>query len=283
MRRISQLTAICLGAAAVYACSPDRVIPTEAIPTGGVRFINALPDSAGAGGLDFRFVDIVESNAHFKIPFRNNPVASGGVTASTLIEYKNTQAGSRHYRVFLNDTTAAGASTVLFDGNIQVDAGKNYTVLVWGFARTGQTPAAKLTIIDESTITDPGTAVALRVINATNAAIDVRHYLAGGTAPAAATWGNVAALTASSFVTVPVGTYMYNVRAAGGATALFTDMQALVGAAKTVDIGALPGTSVGGSAVTLLVFPRSVAGSKAPQAAAFQVTAGSFMWDRRPN
>jgi len=71
---------------------------------------------------------------------------------------------------------------------------------------------------------------------------------------------------------------------------LADDPTALVGAAAfssagplgKIDTEALPGTSVAGSAVTLIVFPRSTAGSKAPQTAPFAVPAGSFMWDRRP-
>ncbi len=67
-------------------------------------------------------------------------------------------------------------------------------------------------------------------------------------------------------------------------------MLALIGAAATssagagakLDISSVPGTTVAGSAVTLIVFPRSTAGSKAPQTAAFQIPAGSFVWDRRP-
>ena len=86
MQRIVQLSVLCLAAGLVSACNPDQVIETEAIPTAGVRFINAVPDSAGAFGMDFRFVDIVESNAQFRVTFRNNPPSSG-VQVSTAIEY----------------------------------------------------------------------------------------------------------------------------------------------------------------------------------------------------
>jgi hypothetical protein len=105
MRRIFKTSVICLAAGVVIACRPDEVIQTENIPTAGVRFINAVPDTMP---LDFRFVDLVESNAHFRIAFRNAPVTSGtgaaAVTASTQVQYKNARAGSRQYRIFLNDT-----------------------------------------------------------------------------------------------------------------------------------------------------------------------------------
>jgi hypothetical protein len=82
MRRILHLSVLGLALGVLAGCSPEELVTSENIPTAGVRFINAVPDSSGAFGLDFRFVDLVESNAHFRIAFRNNPVVSGGVTAS---------------------------------------------------------------------------------------------------------------------------------------------------------------------------------------------------------
>ncbi len=282
MRRIIQLSVACLAAGVVSACTtPDQVIQTKPIPTAGVRFINAVPDTAGAFGLDFRFVDLTESDAQFRIAFRDNPAVSGGVTASTQIEYKDAQAGLRHFRVFLSDSLQAIASTVLVDSTLNLEAGKNYTVIMWGGARTGSVPLMRLSVIEES-VADPGAQVALRVINTTGAAIDVSEYPSTGTAPVTPTWAAVPALTASSYVVAPPGQFKYNVQPAGGGAPLFADALALIGVPPTVDIEALPGTTVAGSAVTLIVFPRSVAASRAPQTAAFLVPAGSFMWDRRP-
>jgi len=268
------------------ACKPDEVIPTEAIPTAGVRFINAVPDSAGSQGLDFRFVDMVEDNAQFRITFRNSPNTTGGVTASTTVQYKNARAGARHFRIFLDDTLQAAASTVLKDSTLNLEAGKNYTLLLWGNARSTGTDKMKLTVIEE-TVADPGNNVALRVINTMNSAIDVRQYIKGQTLPATATWANVGPYSISTYVTSVPDTILYNVQPAGGGTALFSpDVRALVGAAAvTVAPGpfdAVPGSTIKGSAVTLLVFPRSVAGSSAPQGGAFGAPAATFVWDRRP-
>ncbi|MFI5228185.1 MAG: DUF4397 domain-containing protein [Gemmatimonadales bacterium] len=282
MRRIFQLSVACLGAAVLSACSsPSEVTNVPIPPTAGVRFINAVPDSAGSYGLDFRFIDFVESNAQFRIPFRNSPSTSAGVTASTAIEYKAAKAGERKFRVFLSDSLGSVASTVIKDSTLTLEAGKNYSVVLWGFARTGSTPSMKLSVIEE-TVADPGANVALRVLNTTPSAIDVREYASTGTAPAAPTWAAVPGLSVSSYVTAPPGQFKYNVQPAGGGTPLFADALALIGTPGTIDIEALPGTTVAGSAVTLIVFPRSVAGSKTPQTSAFQVPAASFMWDRRP-
>jgi hypothetical protein len=282
MRRMAQLSLPCLAALAASACtSPDQIVATEEIPSAGVRFINAVPDTGAAYGLDFRFVDLPESNAHFRIPFRNNPATSAGVTASTLVQYKAARAGARHFRIFLSDSLQSVASIVLKDSTLNLEAGKNYTALLWGNARSSGPDRMRLTVIEEG-VADPGANVALRVINTTGSPIDVRRYVAGATPPAAATWASIAPYTVSAYVTSPPGQIRYNVQPAGGGASLFADALALMGTAASVDIEAIPGTTVAGSAVTAIVFPRSVAGSRAPQSTAFGVPALTFIWDRRP-
>lgn len=290
MKRLLRFSAVCLLVSAASACnSAEKTITTPTVATAGVRFINAVPDTAGAFGLDFRFVDIVESNAQFRVNFRNNPFTSGGVTASTQLQFKAAAAGSRRFVIFFDDTIQSIASQKLKDSTVTLEAGKNYTFILWGSARAGSTPGIRLSVIPE-VIADPASQVALRVINATSAPIDVRAYPQGGTVPTNATWSNVGALAASTFVNAAPGNIMYNVQPAGGGAALFADMLALPGAAASSSAGAggkldtdpLPGTTVAGSAVTLIVFPRSAASARTPQTPAFQVPAGSFTWDRRP-
>jgi hypothetical protein len=278
MRRMLQVSLLCLGVGILAGCDAEEVIKTEDIPTAGVRFINAVPDTGGAFGLDFRFVDIPESNAHFNVPFRNTPTTASGVTASTQIQYKNARAGQRRFRIFLSDSSQSMATVVLKDSTITLEAGKLYTVLLWGYARSSGADRMRLTVLEEN-VADPGANVALRVINATGDALDVRTFADGGTAPGAATWANVAPFSVSAYVTAPPGRKRYNVQPAGGGSPLFSDALALLGTAATVDIEANPGTTVAGSAVTLIVFPRSVAGSLARS---FTTAGGSFMWDRRP-
>jgi len=171
---------------------------------------------------------------------------------------------------------------VLVDSTVTFEAGKNYTAILWGLARN---PGAtmKLTIF-EDVPADPAAQVALRVINATSAAIDGRYYPTGGAAPATANWAAVPAYTASAFISTAADTtYSFNIRAAGGAN-LFADVAALKGAAADLVVGLdpLPGTRIAGSAVTLVVYPASIAGSRAPQSAAYTVPASVNMWDRRP-
>jgi hypothetical protein len=287
MRRILQLSTLCLAAGVVSACKPEEVVTTPKQPTAGVRFINAVPDTGATFGLDFRFVDVVENSAAFRVPFRNNPQSSGGVTASSGIQYKAAEAGSRHFRIFLDDTLAAVASTVLKDSTVNLEDGHNYTFLLWGNARSSGSDKMRLSVIDE-TVPDPGAQVALRVINTTGSAIDVRQYVSTGTAPGSPTWANVGPYSISGYVTTPPAKIKYNVQPAGGGSSLFSDAMALIGqtvgtetdgCVVGVDCDVIPGTTVPGSAVTLIVFPPSVDGSKA---ASFADVGGSFMWDRRP-
>jgi hypothetical protein len=272
MRRYLKLSMLCLAAGAASACStPETIVQTESIPTAGVRFINAVPDT---NAMDFRFVDIVESNAHYNIGFRNGPSTVGGVTGSAQIEYKNARAGSRHFRIFLSDPSQAVASFVLKDTTVTLEAGKLYTAMMWGNARAGNMKF----VFYEEVIPDPGTSVGLRVINATSGPVDVRTYVSTATLPATATWANVLPYTRSTFVNSAPSQIKFNAQPVGGGTAIF-DALALIGAPATVDIEALPGTTVAGSAVTAIVFPASVAGSRA---ASFAAPGVSFMWDRRP-
>lgn len=297
MRRIYQLSVLCLAAGVVSACYPDQVVTTENVPTAGVRFINAVPDSSAAFGFDLRFVDIVESNAQFRITFRNSPTATVSTGASdtlvvgTSIQFKDARAGARHFRIFLSDTLQSIATTVVVDSTVTLLATHNYTFILWGNGRSpkGAADAIHLTVLDEAP-QDPATQVGLRVINATSAAIDVRAYARGTAVPATPTWANVAPFSATTWVAQAAGTIDYNIRAAGAATPMFADRQALPGAAAfssagtggKIDIDAAPGTTVAGSAVTVIVFPRSVAGARTPQTAQFTIPNVVTMWDRRP-
>ncbi len=287
MRRTFQLSTLCFAAGVVSACKPEEITSTPVTPTAGVRFINAVPDTGAAFGLDFRFVDFVENSGAFRVTFRDNPQSSGGVTASAQIQYKPAQAGSRHFRIFLADSIQAIASTVLKDSTVTLEATHNYTFLLWGNARSSGNDKMRLTVIDE-TVPDPGNQVALRVINATSAPIDVSQYASSGSAPSSPTWANLGPYSISTYVTTAPNQIKFSVRSVGASTTLFADQLALIGqpvgtstggCVVGVDCEPTPGTTVPGSAITLIVFPASVAGSKA---VSFTTAGTSFMWDRRP-
>ncbi|MDQ3949276.1 MAG: DUF4397 domain-containing protein, partial [Gemmatimonadota bacterium] len=211
MRCIFQLSMLWAAVGVVSACSPEQVIETDEIPSAGVRFINAVPDT---GAMDFRFVDIPENSAHWNISFRNTPATTSCVTASTQVQYKPARAGQRQLRIFMSGTTAAVASTVVKDTSVNLEAGKNYTALLWGNARGGATPM-RLSFFEEVP-PDPGNQVALRAINATGNAIDVSYYPTTDAPPGTAIASGLGPLSISNYVTAAPARIRYYVQPAGG-------------------------------------------------------------------
>lgn len=301
MRRILKFSVLCLAAGVVSACRPDEIILTEAIPTAGVRFIHAVPDT---GRMDFRFVDFPENNVQWQIEFRNTPRLSAGTAAgtpgATFVQFMAAKAGSRHFTVFMNGTTAAVASDIVWDTTVTLTAGSRYTALLWGYAnpagpnRPAGAPLMRGTFIEEN-VTDPAANVALRVINASNATIDARYYPSAGAAPGTDIALGMAPLTMSSYVTAAPAQYRFNIDLAGTATNLFAngiDRVAMIGAPEDLappgPFDALPGTTQAGSAVTAIIFAPSVTGTQAPQGAGTATIppwtdeAIVYVWDRRP-
>jgi hypothetical protein len=90
--------------------------------------------------------------------------------------------------------------------------------------------------------------------------------------PAAGDWRG-------SYVNTGTGQIRYNVRLAGAGAGLFADALAPAGIAETIDIDAVPGTTLAGTADSGIIFPRSGAGSAATN---FTTPGMFFMWDRRP-
>jgi hypothetical protein len=275
MRRISRLAALALALGAATACRPEAVIQTEDIPTAGIRFVNAVPDTSA---LDFRPVDIVENTHFYSVAFRS----------TTLLYYKNARAGERHFKIFLanpnlNAPSAeqfAIASTVVEDLTLTLEAGKRYTVIIWGYMRPGSTPAKRVTVLEDAP-DDPGSSIGLRMVNAAAGlgALDGRFYASSGSAPTSPSWANVAELSASAYVNTAPGAIKSNVRLAGGTTALFTDPTLPAGIAETIDLDAVPGSTLAGTSMSGFVFPRSVSGSKAPNLTSPNMV---WVWDRRP-
>lgn len=292
MPRITKFPVLILAAGILGACesTPESVV-TVTPPTAGVRFIHAVPDT---GLLDMRFVDMPENSSHYAIPFRNNISTSAGIPASTMVQYKNTEAGARHLKIFLNSTDQAIAQIVLKDTVVNLVAGTNYTFILWGYAnpagpnRPAGAPAMRFSVIEE-TVADASPNVALRVVNTSTTNVDVRHYADGGTVPATspAAFTNIPGITFSSYVNTAPAAVRFNVRNAGTATNLIaTDALALRGSAAVTGspgpFDAIPGTQVAGSAVSAIVFPAAVAGTAAASVAGSTSPAISFVWDRRP-
>jgi hypothetical protein len=275
MRRLSSLSLYCLAAGAGFACKPAEVVETPDIPTAGVRFLHLVPDTSA---LDFRPVDIVENSTFYNVTYRS----------TTLFLYKAARADRpRHFKIFKSPIPSdppavqiATAQTVIADlDNVALEPGKKYTFVVWGNARASSgPPSMRVTMLTDDPA-DPGTQVALRIINASGNPIDGRAFVTSSGSPATPTWANVPALSASSYVNVATNaSYTFTATDVGLTTALASAV-APAGTAQSVDIEAIPGTNIAGSAIVGIFAPRSVSGSPA---ATFTTPGFIFGFERRP-
>lgn len=284
---------ILLGAAlaTITACSSDDTSPKLITPgpAGLVRFINAVPDT---GAQDFRFTDVVEGvpNVEFvNLAFR------GGTDRG----YQRVSAGSHHIRVFMagSNLNAAGlandpaiVSTVMGDTTFTFVDGVHYTFLWQGASRA---KAQKFVIFTDAYTSPTATGqFSLRALNANTAAAD--FYVASGTAAATSvtgtpTFANVAPNTATGWtgfaVASSTGNYTVTATTAGTTTPVWSTV-CPTGAAAVAEVtgvsGALQATAgcrIANSIMTAILFPASVAGSKA---ASFTTPGVVFLIDKQP-
>lgn len=275
--RLSHLLPIALLAFA--ACHDDGVTVHARPPLGGVRFINAVPDG---GPVDIRMVDQVEWSAS---SVSGNASCCGLAFRQGTFHYA-TEAKARHIRVFPTDSSIAVTSQILHDTTITIVANKNITLMLVGSqAANGKVHFVQ---IDDDPGAVPNNKVAVRVVNASQAGTvpaPADAYILTDTAstalPASPAFPAVAALTAAPYVQRDPGAFAVRATAAGN-TATSWGTIAPAGAAANGLIGAAAGYLGTGSAISAYIFPRSVAGSKAPQSAAFQNPAVVFFVDLIP-
>lgn len=263
---------------AAAACSPtdDGVSVNARPPLGGVRFINAVPDG---GPVDIRMVDQVEWSASSVSTATNTglPFRAGTVHWAT-------EAKARHIRVFPTDSVLAVTTQILHDTTITIEADKNVTLMLVGSRAAGG--RVRFVMIDDTAPTVSVGQVAVRVVNATGSGqvpAAANGYLTASTTtalPATPTFPNVASLSASPYVVRDTGTFAIRATETGTTTPVWSTA-APVGEPATATIGALAG-SRGGGAISAYIFPRSVAGTAAPQTTAFQSPAVVFFVDKIP-
>jgi uncharacterized protein DUF4397 len=257
------------GMAALAGCGSDTgaiVAPTT--PLAYTRFIDAVADS---GGMDWRFVDVLENSpTTFGLNFRGTFPGAG---------YQATGPGSRHLRLFQTSTDINLTQKVLFDTTFNFVAGTHYSIVVAGNLRGG---GAKMYILTDD-FPDPGSQVAIRVFNAGAGAVDVYAGASGGTAtlPSAFASG-LANFSASKYTTMAVGPL--NLRAFAAGTTAFpamVDVNAPAGLAadRTNNLTAVGGSTIAGSVLTAFIVPRSVSGSTA---ANFTTPGIVYIVDRYP-
>jgi hypothetical protein len=291
--RLLHVCAVGALTAAAVGCSHDSSgIPVTADPVAGLRYINVVPDT---GGLDFRITDVVENapmtyNATFRTG--GNPY---GVSTSLLPPHFAVLAGTRHIRVFPTSTNPDVASQVVFETDYTFVAGEYYTVYLYGYARSTGNPRVNVLITHDSMATPAANKIGMRVLNlipttagapSPTAAVDLWLTTQATAAPFAgtATFGNVGFTGLTNYVTtLDTGSvYKLSATATGTNTPALFSANLSAGTAGTATNDPIPGSFIAGTGLTAVLVPQSVAGSAAPQTAAFTTPTILFMVDRKP-
>jgi hypothetical protein len=197
-----------------------------------------------------------------------------------------TEAKARHIRVFPSDSSIAVTSQILHDTTITIEANKNVTLMLVGSRATGG--KVSFVMIDDNPGAVAANKVAVRLVNASAAgqvpasadAYIVTDTTAAGL-PAAATYSAVGPRSAAPYVQRDLGVFAFRATAAGSTTPFWAST-APAGAPADGLIAATAGYRGGGSAISAYLFPRSVAGTGAPQTAAYQSPALVYYVDLIP-
>lgn len=273
--RFLRIALVGVAAALAAACSDDSndFTTPDVPPLAYVRYINAVPDTMNT---TVRFIDQVEWSpmTWVDVPFRQQGLGN----------YQPTEAGARKFRVFTARTdtfTVAGNSTVLVDTTLTFEAGKYYTLLHTGYARTGSSPRQRIVAITDE-LPAPGQQVALRAINTMygSGAVDV-FTTATATTPisGAPRFANIATEGISAYANMTPAAFAMQVAAAGSTTAL-TATAAPAGTAGTTAADPIGGATVGGSVITAIAFPATPANKwGAPR---FTTPAVGYFIDKHP-
>jgi hypothetical protein len=276
LQRLMLLGGIGLFAA---ACQKDAgPFYPDARASAYIRYINAVPDT---GLLDFKFVDKVEGSPWFELrAFRD------------VTNYQAADAGTRHIKVFNGQNASpmnepSYVTQVHVDTNLTFEAGKYYTILHTGTAR-GVGRQSRLVVIEDPRPAVAAGQVAVRVIHTALAGgslgnVDVLAATDTGAAlTGTALFSNVAPGTVGAYLMRTTGKFISELANAGDATQLSETTPPAGAQAATSAQSNQGGYSIAGSMLTAFVFPRSVAGSPAPQTSAFTRPGIVWMQDNRP-
>jgi len=263
--RLSRLATLVIATAAFSACGKDNVTDPGLPPLAGVRFINGLADSSS---VDVRMIDQV--NFSFEA-IQNYAFRQGS-------EHQPVEAKARHIRVFPNSNLPAVTSAFMVDTTITFNANSQYTLLL-----TRETPThVHFIVINDDAPAVVAGQIALRAVNASTGAIDAYVVTAptdAATPPATA--ANIAAFASSAYISRATGNAAVRVTTAGSGT---VNASAAGPTAAAPLAGQLHAAAVNsaGTAFSVYYFPRSVAGTSAPQTAAFNVPAVIWFVDLVP-
>jgi hypothetical protein len=283
--RIRYTLAAIVGLGVLTGCDREVAgVDTVLQESATIRYVNAVPDTSL---LDFRFVDgSIEGSPQYS-----------GIGFRTFTPYQRVRPGLRQIKVFtnpnpyLNDQSVAQQTHI--DTTFTFEPNARYTIISFGNSRAGTTPRHRLVIIrDELPATLTATQVGVRTIHAAAGAGNVDVYIRPSETPAAISGApaaaNVPELGRTGYVALDArpttGTlsYRWDITAPGSTTSIPLSVATgagLLGRVGTAAANPLAGFQVGRTAVTIIIVPRSVAGSRASQAAAFTNATAMFLPD----
>jgi hypothetical protein len=274
--KLQRLMMLGLAVAALAACEKNEgPFTAPDVPTAYVRYVHAVADT---GALELRFIDKVEGSQWYGQPaFRS------------ITNYLPIDAGERRFRIFPVDpnNNINIVSQIVIEHTATFEANKYYTLLHTGYARAGATPADRIVVLEDPVPTPASGQIAVRAVHA-GAGMGTLDVYATDTAAAAALPGSAMfqGLTyesSSAFGTLAPGPLSFRATASGTPTPVVARGNAPVGAeAATSSQSRQAGFSIAGSVLTAFIFPRSVAGSAAPQTTAFTSPAVVWMQDNEP-
>ncbi|HEV7388440.1 MAG TPA: DUF4397 domain-containing protein [Gemmatimonadaceae bacterium] len=235
-----------------------------------MRFINGLADSSA---VDVRMIDQVD--------FSLNGVQAIGFRAGT--EHQPVEAKARHLRVFPNSINPTITSAFMVDTTITFAANSRYTLLLTRETATH----VHLVVISDDVPAPAAGQIAVRAVNASTGAVDaylVTSFTATDPVSPPAAAANIAPLGASSYISRAIGNAAFRFTPTGSGTV----SASAAGPSTTAPLpGQLPAAAVNsaGTAFSVYYFPRSVAGTSAPQATTpVNFTVPGVVWfvDRNP-
>jgi len=297
--KLVRLLALGAMVAASAGCSRDTDGDLIALdPLSGLRYVNLVADT---GAMDFRIIDIVgDAPNTVGATFRTGGAPNGVTNPSpTQPPYLPVRAGTRHIRVFMNGTSSAVASTIMFDTTFAFVANTNYTMFLYGYSRTGQ-GGVQAIITSDVVPTIAAGQFAVRVVHlapsvsptlgSTNVDVFVDTLAAAATPIGSAQFANVAFGEVRPYLTRtvrlaaagPPAVTAWNYRAAYTATATLTPfVQGDVpnGTVGTSTVNPAAGDLVAGSAFSIVLVPPSVTGSPATN---FTTPSAIFLIDQKP-
>ena len=256
---------LCCVLAVAVGCKKDATFLELPPPQAAVHWVHAVPDT---GEMDMRPTDIISNAGLFDAVFRGSNMF-----------YQGIDAGTRQIRAFMSSSNPAITGTPIIDTSVTLTANTGYTMIHTGFARAGATPGRRLLVVPDAPPTLAAGKIAIRVINAapsiagatpapadTTLASDVFvRSLSNITTAGTPDLTNVPYGQASGYVVLDTGSYWVGLRTTGSTGPLYAQVAVPLGTAGTTVSNPIAGSRVAGSVLTMVLLPRSVTPSTAPQ------------------